>query len=133
MKKVCVISTLNHNVGDDFVRTGILSLLSEVFGDLEVRIVHKHFPATVRSAAWGRFDDGTRWLPDRLSWRTRLSRLAEALPPDPRADLVLSSDILVQSGAPVYWKTSTRSAHRRSGLPRSSRGAGRQSGSVFPS
>lgn len=104
MKKVCVISTLNHNVGDDFVRTGILSLLREVLGDLETRIVHKHFPATVRSAAWGRFDERTRWLSDRLSWRARLSLLAEALPPDPRADLLLSSDILVQSGAPVYWK-----------------------------
>ncbi len=104
MKKVCVISTVNHNVGDDFVRTGILSLLREVLGEIEVRTLHKHFPLTVRGDFWSRFDSWTRGLPDRLSWRTRLARLVDLMPMNPEADLALGSDLIVQSGAPVYWK-----------------------------
>ncbi|MEQ1749203.1 MAG: polysaccharide pyruvyl transferase family protein [Prosthecobacter sp.] len=103
MKKVCVISTLNHNVGDDFVRAGILSLLHEVLGEIEVQTIHKHFPATVRGGIWTRIDTLTRGLSDRFSWRTRLSRIADRLPMHPRTDLALSSDLIVQSGAPVYW------------------------------
>jgi len=104
MKKVCLISTVNHNVGDDFVRQGILSLLGEVLGEMEIRVMHKHFPATVRGGLWHRVDAWTRGLSNRLSWRVRLSRLVDAMPLNPRTDLALSSDLIVQSGAPVYWK-----------------------------
>lgn len=112
MKRVCLISTVNHNVGDDFVRAGILSLLREVLGEIEVRTMHKHFPATVRGEFWNRLDAWTRGLPDRLSWRTRLSRLVDVLPMNPQTDLALGSDLIVQSGAPVYWKNAhSKCAH----------------------
>ncbi|HEY1052091.1 MAG TPA: polysaccharide pyruvyl transferase family protein [Prosthecobacter sp.] len=104
MKRVCLISTKNHNVGDDFVREGILCLLREVLGDFEAEVIHKHFPATARGGLWTWIDQRTRGLPNRFDWRSRLSRLADLLPLNAAKDKVLGSDVLVQSGAPVYWK-----------------------------
>ena len=104
MKRVCLISTVNHNVGDDFVREGILCLLREVLGEIKPMVIHKHFPAVVRGAAWARLDALTRSVPDWLQWRTHIARAADILPMNPSHDLVLGSDLVVQCGAPVYWK-----------------------------
>lgn len=104
MKRVCLISTLNHNVGDDFVREGILCLLREVLGPVDVSVIHKHFPVTARGQPWPQLDQLTRGVPNWLSWRSRFSRAADVLPMSPSGDLVLGSDLVVQCGAPVYWK-----------------------------
>lgn len=104
MKRVCLISTVNHNVGDDFVRAGILSLLEEVFGEVNAVVIHKHFPASVRGAFWSHLDRATRAAPNWLDWRARLSRAADVLPMNPAEDLLLGSDLVVQCGAPVYWR-----------------------------
>jgi hypothetical protein len=104
MKQVCLISTVHHNVGDDFVRMGIIHLLHEVLGDFNALIIHKHFPATTRGKQWERFDRITRGLSNRFDWRSRLSRAVDVLPTNVARDKVLSSDLVVQSGAPVYWK-----------------------------
>jgi Polysaccharide pyruvyl transferase len=104
MKRVCLISTLHHNVGDDFVREGILCLLREVLGTFEAKVIHKHFPATVRGDPWPQVDRYTREVPNWLHWRTHLARAADMLPTNPVTDLVLGSDLVVQCGAPVYWK-----------------------------
>lgn len=104
MKHVCLISTENHNVGDDFVREGILCLLREVLGPFEASVIHKHFPAAARGPWWTRMDQATRSLPNRLDWRGRLARLADLLPMNTATDRVLGSDLVVQCGAPVYWK-----------------------------
>jgi hypothetical protein len=104
MKRVCLISTLNHNVGDDFVREGILCLLREVLGSIEAKVIHKHFPATVRGDPWSQVDRCTREVPNWLRWRTHIARAADMLSMNPVTDLVLGSDIVVQCGAPVYWK-----------------------------
>lgn len=104
MKRVCLISTEHHNVGDDFVREGILCLLRDVLGEIDARVIHKHFPATTRGGLWTWLDQNTRSLPNRFDWRSRLSRLADLLPFHAASDKVLDSDLVVQSGAPVYWK-----------------------------
>ena len=101
MKRVCLISTLNHNVGDDFVREGILCLLREVLGPVDVSVIHKHFPVTARGQPWPQLDPLTRGVPNWLSWRSRFSRAADVLPMSPSGDLVLGSDLVVQCGAPV--------------------------------
>ena len=103
MKKVCLISTLEHNVGDDFARAGIVSLLREIYGPFEERVLHKHFPLAVRGQTWAQLDLLTRDLPNYLSWRRRLAGLIDLLPVNPRADMILDSDLIVQCGAPVYW------------------------------
>jgi hypothetical protein len=104
MKKICLISTLHHNVGDDFVREGIIWLVRQVLGEVSFDIVHKHFPLTVRGAGWDSLDRLARvWLP-RSDLRLWLSRALDRLPVNPRTDRLLTSDWVIQSGAPVYWK-----------------------------
>ncbi|MDZ4287150.1 MAG: polysaccharide pyruvyl transferase family protein [Prosthecobacter sp.] len=98
--RVCLISTVRHNVGDDFVREGIVWLLEKILGGVEARVVHKHFPLTVRGGFSEKLDAWTRGLPQRLV----LSNLADSLPLNEKTDGILNSDIVVQCGAPVYWK-----------------------------
>jgi hypothetical protein len=103
-KRVCLISTVNHNVGDDFVREGIIRLLGMVLGPLQPVVVHKHFPATAGGPLAQAVDRMTRWTQRRPAFRAALNRMLDRKPADPATDAVLASDILVQCGAPVYWK-----------------------------
>ncbi len=102
---VSVISTTNHNVGDDFVREGILYLLSKLIGTFRTKIIHKHLPVTVRDNFEWVHTTGFARLFARLP-RVRpehVSILLDALPLQSGKDKILTSDLLVQSGAPVYW------------------------------
>lgn len=91
--KISIITTVNHNVGDDFVREGIKYLLKQHFKNknLEFTNIHKHSPITSRYG-YEKF----RYL--RLS-----SWLDKIIPKKWSKDRVLEADILIQSGAPVYW------------------------------
>ena len=106
MKKICLISTLNHNVGDDFVREGIVRLLRQALGEIECMAVHKHFPVSVRGMAWQKLDRWVRLGVPRPDWRVRISEILDCLPMKPLSDRVMQSDLVVQCGAPVYWKNS---------------------------
>jgi hypothetical protein len=101
-RRVCMISTINHNVGDDFVREGILWLLQRAMDgeDLEVQVIHKHAPVTARAGHWHQLD---QWTRGRRGARL-LSDSLDRLPLNHAADAVLRSDLVIQSGAPVYWK-----------------------------
>ncbi len=91
MKSVCFITTVNHNVGDDFVREGIIYLFQSSGMISKVALVHKHSPVT---AVYGR--ENLRNL--------RISRLVEPLCRAVNSkNRISDADILVQSGAPVYW------------------------------
>jgi hypothetical protein len=91
--KVAIITTVDHNVGDDFVREGIKYLLRKHFHEHHIKFenIHKHSPITSRH--------GFEWF-RALKWSKRVDRL---LPKSWSKDRVLDTDILVQSGAPVYW------------------------------
>lgn len=104
MKIICLISTLNHNVGDDFVREGIVWLLRRALGEISCSTVHKHFPVTVRGPVWSRLDRLARLCLPRQEWRIPLSRTLDLLPVHPASDLLLHSQMVIQCGAPVYWK-----------------------------
>jgi hypothetical protein len=93
------ITTVRHNVGDDFVRGGIQSLLAEAVrsaapeaqAEIKSLLIHKHSPITaVRGCS-----------------RIRSTRLSKLLDPLARRlhlpDAISSADLLVQSGAPIYW------------------------------
>jgi hypothetical protein len=93
MKRISYITTVDHNVGDDFVREGITWLLKQTFKTETVTFenIHKHAPVTVRKGF-----EKLRYYP--------LALLVDTiLPLNEKNDRILSSDILVQSGAPVYW------------------------------
>jgi len=101
--KIGLITTLETNIGDDFIREGICLLLKEIFRKerIEFICVNKHRPYTVypewhpihlRDFA-GRLPAG-RDLARRASEKL-LSRLKHS-----RFD---DCDLIVQCGAPVFW------------------------------
>lgn len=112
MKRICLISTLNHNVGDDFVREGIVWLLRRALGEISCSTVHKHFPVGVRGSSWSHIESRARNILQRQAWRSLpqqnwriiVSRALDALPLRPASDLLLGSQLVVQCGTPVYWK-----------------------------
>lgn len=105
MKKICFISTINHNIGDDFVREGISYFLEKRFGKIEMFNIHKHIPLTVRREFEWIYSSGLTHIIDKLP-RVKgrhLSKVLDILPIIKATDKILNSDILIQSGAPVYW------------------------------
>jgi hypothetical protein len=103
--KVTFITTVTHNVGDDFVRDGICYLLERVLGPFEARLIHKHFPVTARRGCEQLHLQPVVHMLRRLpGFRgDRLSRWLDARPLDAYGDAILECDLLVQCGAPVYW------------------------------
>jgi hypothetical protein len=103
--RIAFITTVGHNVGDDLVREGIRHLLEVKLGPIVPMLIHKHFPATVRSELSWLQDKGITQVIDSLTGgKSRaVSRLIDSLPLRTASDKVLRSDLLVQCGAPVYW------------------------------
>jgi hypothetical protein len=100
MLRIGLITTVNSNIGDDFIREGICLVLRQVFRgrDLEFVPVHKHRPMTVypgwHPCRW------TELLPRGRRYAYTLagglfSRLGHS-----RFD---DCDLIVQCGAPVFW------------------------------
>jgi len=96
---VTFITTVEHNVGDDFVREGIKYLLRQVLHGKEIifQNIHKHSPITARH--------GFEWFKDlRISkFNFPSQKLDRLLPLQLTKDKILEADLVVQSGAPVYW------------------------------
>jgi len=104
--RITIITTVDHNVGDDFVRDGIIYLVKKIVGEFDVSLVHKHLPITSRQRfTWlhsTRLDRRIDRIQKDLSLRlTR--RLDNLLPLSPRTDSIRKADILIQSGGPIYW------------------------------
>jgi hypothetical protein len=106
MTRVSIITTQRHNVGDDFVRDGIIHLLSRVLGPIAPKLIHKHLPITTRPEfSWLHSTRLDRQI-DRLSPHLTLritKRIDAMLPVVSWSDKVRTADVLVQSGAPIYW------------------------------
>lgn len=90
---ISIITTVDHNVGDDFVREGLKYVLKERFKGVDIHFssIHKHSPITSTY--------GFEWFRN-LKFSKRVDKL---LPKKLFKDRVLEADLLVQSGAPVYW------------------------------
>jgi hypothetical protein len=104
--RIAAITTVDHNVGDDFVREGILHLVTQVVPCRHVLLVHKHLPITARPEWEWMYKSGACRLLDRLPRLSGLgvtSRLDARLDLNPKTDRILNCDLLVQCGAPVYW------------------------------
>ncbi len=99
MMNVTFITTVDHNIGDDFVREGIKFLLKKAFPKniLYFQNIHKHSPITVRN--------GFEWFKklkiSKFSLPTK--KIDSLLPLSISRDKILEADLVVQSGAPVYW------------------------------
>ncbi|WP_047537364.1 polysaccharide pyruvyl transferase family protein [Methylotenera versatilis] len=91
MKTASIITTVRHNIGDDFVREGILSVLRDVAPIQQIELIHKHSPVT---AVYGQ--ENLRNL--------RISRVSDPVFRVMRSkNRITDADLLIQSGAPVYW------------------------------
>lgn len=99
--KVAIITTVNHNVGDDFVREGIKFLIKKKFNtnQLSFENVHKHSPITTRY--------GFEWFRN-LRYSSRVDKF---LPVNWTKDRILDADLVIQSGAPAYWCHNVDSSH----------------------
>ncbi len=99
-KKIAIITTLNHNIGDDFVREGIKYLLKEKLGDnISFSNIHKHSPITTRNF----FE---------IIKSRRISNIIDSIIPIKwTRDKIIEADIVVQSGAPVYWCHKSNESH----------------------
>lgn len=91
--KISIITTVDHNVGDDFVREGIIFLLKKQFSEKNISFenIHKHSPITTRY--------GFEWFRN-LRYSGRVDKI---IPKFLTRDRIREADIVVQSGAPVYW------------------------------
>lgn len=101
--KIGLITTLNKNIGDDFIREGLCSMLRDVLKGHEIQFVpvNKHQPLTV-------YPD---WHPAHLARITShlfrgsyaAGRLIERYASKLRLSAFDTCDIVVQCGAPVLW------------------------------
>lgn len=96
---VTFITTVDHNVGDDFVREGIKYLLRRVLNkeELVFQSIHKHSPITVRHG----FEKFKDFKISKFPFPSQ--KLDVLLPLNWTKDKILEADLVVQSGAPVYW------------------------------
>lgn len=103
MIRIGLITTLNTNIGDDFIREGICRVLAEVFKGQQIEFisVNKHKPYTIYPV-WHPIHMGD--IADRLPVGQNLVRQS--------ADFLFSKigfsrfdncDLIVQCGAPVFW------------------------------
>ena len=104
-RRVGLITTLNTNIGDDFIREGLCLVLAEVFKGqkLEFVMVNKHQPFMVYP----------RWHPIHLSQRlprgkNRVGRFIARFLYRFGSTLFDSCDIIVQCGTPVVWPGCSR-------------------------
>lgn len=110
--RITAITTVRHNVGDDFVRQGILHLLTQVVPGRQIVLVHKHLPITARPEWEWVYTSGVCRLLDRVPGISGLGvtrRFDARMPLNARTDRILNCDLLVQCGAPVYWLHGTNS------------------------
>ena len=111
MTRVSFITTVKHTVGDDFVREGILYLLEAYCGRVRASLIHKHLPITARPEFSWFHTQGLAGLVDQNKPGRALrltNTLDTALPIFPWSDRIQQCDILVQSGAPIYWAHSVK-------------------------
>lgn len=101
--KIGIITTLNTNIGDDFIREGILRICAEIFKgkEIEYTFINKHDPYSIYSPKFSitpliKKVPGFHIYMRALKWKSERyfsligNRLADC-------------DLIIQSGAPVIW------------------------------
>jgi Polysaccharide pyruvyl transferase len=92
-KIVTFITTVNHNVGDDFVREGLKYLIKQKFPNQQFSFsnIHKHVPIT------------TRFGFETIRNNRIGHKIDKLLPLSVTKDKMSNTDLIIQSGAPFYW------------------------------
>jgi hypothetical protein len=100
--RIGLITSLATNIGDDLIRRGIMSLLSEFFDGRRIEWipVNKHKPLTVFPRMHPVHQLLALYRRTRVSAFLRLADLSTRIIPVSRFD---RCDLIVQCGAPVIW------------------------------
>jgi len=102
--KIGIISTINTNIGDDFIRDGLLYVLSRLDPNLSVLLVNKHEPNRIYPG-----NHPVNWPnPFRGRLRRYYTRSVDALTYRLGGSAFDSCDAIIQSGAPVYFHDCAR-------------------------
>lgn len=103
--KLGLITTLNTNIGDDFIREGIVSLLKHIFNHHEIKWipVNKHFPFSVYPS-WHpiHLRNTLTYFPN-IPGKKSTRRFIETVFPKVRFSNFDNCNLIVQCGAPVFW------------------------------
>jgi hypothetical protein len=101
--RIGLITTLDHNIGDDFIRIGLLKVIEKVLAGQQIEYVpiHKHRPYTVYPN-WHpvRVAELTQLLP---RGKTRAANLIGSVLATPSLSKFANCAAVVQCGAPVLW------------------------------
>jgi hypothetical protein len=99
--EIGLLSTLDCNIGDDFIRTGIISVVESVYGEANLRfqIINKHQPESMFTFQQKVFRKTIQRLNRSRLRDTFIPRLIQ-LAPMSRFD---KSDFLIQCGTPILW------------------------------
>jgi polysaccharide pyruvyl transferase WcaK-like protein len=101
--KIGLITTINTNIGDDFIREGIVRVLAQVYGTADTHYlkVNKHQPYMVyppRHSIHLR-----KYLEPNRLWQYRPQRWFETFVSRFCKSNFHDCDLIVQCGAPVFW------------------------------
>jgi len=102
--RIGLITSINTNIGDDLIRTGIQKLLRSAFGKkVEFVFLNKHRP--LDAFALPHVESSLRRLP---VGATKARNLAARLVHPFRTNIFSQCDMIVQCGAPVFFPDSYR-------------------------
>ncbi|QBG47333.1 polysaccharide pyruvyl transferase family protein [Verrucomicrobia bacterium S94] len=97
--KVGLITTVDTNIGDDFIREGILLALGEAISkDLEITYVNKHVPGDI----YPRFHP-LYWVKYLPKGRVTASRFLDGVMNRFHGSRFEDCDLVIQCGAPVFF------------------------------
>lgn len=100
--RVGIITTIDTNIGDDFIRTGILNIVNSLThsGKIEFVCVNKHVPYTIYPSWHPMY-----YIPvlSKIRGGKRLSKIVKHLFAGLGGSKFDNCDLIIQSGAPVLW------------------------------
>ncbi|MDA3874062.1 MAG: polysaccharide pyruvyl transferase family protein [Kiritimatiellae bacterium] len=104
--KIGILSTLNTNIGDEFIRDGILSVIQDILQPdaCELTVYNKHQPWTFYPSYHPARLAGVVDSVFHRGWRKGLNFLSH-IP----GNLFCSSDLILQSGTPIIWENASKS------------------------
>lgn len=111
MPKIGLITTLNHNIGDDFVRIGIQHILNKVFAsqnNIDYVLINKHNPLSIYKA-WHPLGISSKVLPNLQKGRRLIEKKLENYFYKFPLHKFQDTDIIVQCGAPVIFDGCSKS------------------------
>jgi hypothetical protein len=99
LKNILLISTLDHNPGDDFIRLGQEYLLRQLFPNAKFVVVHKHDPRTLFA--------GFKQKPTRLHRRLIpfVYSMYTHFPGMRRENMLDQADLVIFAGTPFIWRS----------------------------